>query len=83
MSSSLATAGSASSYTKERQPSSPDPPEISARLLHRVAHSQPTGGAGPSGRDDTPLGALGRPEDIAAAVLFLVGLDGEWIKPSA
>ena len=28
----------------------------------------------------TPLRRLGRPVDIAAAVLFLVSLDGEWIN---
>jgi len=39
----------------------------------RVAQRQPIGGAGRSGRDDTPQ-APWRPVDIAAAVLFLVSL---------
>jgi hypothetical protein len=40
--------------------------------LDQVAQRQPTGGAGPSGRDDT-LRRLGRPVDIAAVVSFLPG----------
>lgn len=48
--------------------------------INRDVLSQP--GATKSIEDRTPLKSLGRPEDVAAAVLYLAGEDAQWVTGS-